>query len=282
MMDKTTIPFKLFPKQPQIQNIYFYMSTIGIRLFLLICLFMLFAGCESITNVASSNSSSSGPWPGSLAITFSSSISYEKALRMVADLGLQPAMDCVISSTMITPAPGKGIVPLRLWQPVGQKDTFIYKHQLLVDRTFPPTDWWDRLNATPGVTSAGFLNPKYGVCKAVTYETPSPSTAIPSPGDAAGIYAHIAFSPQEKYDQALYLINNEGLRLIDPCYEQATLQGQKPSWHPMGQEHTFSATHVFIVATSRGITSSLWLRDLKTLPGILSIEYPFTQKICTN
>lgn len=282
MILKTDGFFKVFSKQSQTQSIHTYMLTFGIRFFFLVCLFMFFVGCEGLTNMTSSDTSMSGTWPSTLAITFSQSISYEKALYIVTNLGLQPAMNCSISSTMITPAPGKGIVPQVLWRPVGQKDTFFHKHQLLVDRASPPTNWWERLHTTPGVTGAGFLDPKDGVCKAVTYETPSPNTATLSPGDAAGIYARIVFNHQEEYDQALYIISNEGLRLIDPCYEQTTLQGQKPSWHPMGQEHTFSATHVFIVATSRGITSSLWLKDLKTLPGILSIEYPFTQKICTN
>ena len=79
--------------------------------------------------------------PGSVAVTFASSISYEQALRLVTNLVLQPAMDCVIGTEMLTP--GSNAEPLPVWQPVGQKDTFMHTHRLLVDPTeFAPDDWW--------------------------------------------------------------------------------------------------------------------------------------------
>src|SRR5260370_28229729 len=132
---------------------------------LLCCILMAFSSCEN-----TANTQSPGPWPSSLAVTFAASISYEHALRLITDLGLQPAMDCAIGSKMLTP--GTNSIPRPQSQPMGQRDSFLHEHRLLVYLASPPFDWFKRLKATPGVRGTGFLAPKDGVCHAVVYGTP--------------------------------------------------------------------------------------------------------------
>jgi len=231
--------------------------------------------CSSCGNVATNPSQSTGPWPGSLAVTFTLPTSYERALRLITDLGLQPAMDCRIGSAMLTP--GSTSTPWPRWQPVGQRETFLHEHHLLVDLASPPADWFMRLKATPGVSTTGFLDPKEGVCRAVVYGTPPPGVAVPLTAVQADTYSRITFThPLDTYDAALYAISNVGLHLVDPCYEQAWLNQKRPTWHPMGQEHLFATAHTLILATRTFVTSSLWQNQLHTLAGVRSIETPYT------
>lgn len=246
--------------------------VLRIRVFLALFVLITLVGCGSTTGTTSTaeqTSGSSAPWPGSLAVTFAPSISYEKALRLVTEIGLQPALDCRIAIQMNT---GKAVVPQQLWEPVGQKDSYFPQRQLLVDTATPPSDWWNRLTTSPGVSRVGFLNPSKYRCKAVTYGTPSAKTPVPLTARVEEQYSRITFNVQENYDEVLYIISNEGLHLADPCYDQAKLQGKKPSWHLMEQEKAFTSTHTLLVATSKGVSSNLWLEHLKALPTIHSIN----------
>ncbi len=241
---------------------------------LLCCVVITFSSCG---NVATTTTQSPAPWPGSLAVTFTLPTSYERALRLITDLGLQPAMDCRIGSEMLTP--GSTSTPWPRWQPVGQRETFLHEHRLLVDLASPPSDWFMRLKATPGVSKTGFLDPKEGVCRAVVYGTPPPGITVPLNAAQAGTYTRITFThPIDNYDAALYATSNVGLRLVDPCYEQALLYEKRATWHPMGQEHMFATAHTLILATSKLVTSSLWQNQLHTLAGVSSIETPYTVK----
>lgn len=173
--------------------------------------------------------------------------------------------------------PGTISVPQSQWQPVGQRDAFIHEHRLLVELASSPPDWFNRLKATPGVQNTGFLDPKDYLCRTIIYGTPPPGVAVPLNATQAGTYARITFSsPLNTYDAALYTVSNLGLRLVDPCYEQALLHRGKPLWHPMGQEQSFTSTPSLIVATSKEVTSSLWKEHLRALPGIVSIASPYT------
>ncbi|MFL5653917.1 MAG: hypothetical protein ACJ8CB_07045, partial [Ktedonobacteraceae bacterium] len=58
--------------------------------------------------------------------------------------------------------------------------------------SLPPSDWFNRLKATPGVSKTGFLDPKDGVCRAVVYGTPPP-----------GAYKYRFFNPKRGYERAL-------------------------------------------------------------------------------
>lgn len=71
-------------------------------------------------------------------VAFAPSVTYARALRLVTDLGLQPAIGCGSD-----------------WQPMGERTTFAEDHHLLVEPGYlvAPDDWWARLAATPGVTA---------------------------------------------------------------------------------------------------------------------------------
>src|SRR5579859_321562 len=237
---------------------------------LLLSVLFAISGCGTVTNP---QTASVGPLPGSPAVTFTASVTYEKALRLLTDLGLQPAFTCAIGSAMITPGSGGVGMPQVLWEPVGQRESYAKNHQLLIMPASPSTDWWNRLQAASEVSKIGFLDPPQYLCdhSALVYGTASANTPLPLAAKEPLQYAHIVFRSQESYDTALFVISDEGLRLADPCYDQAKQKGKKVDWRPMGQEKEFDATHALLVATNKGITSNLWQQHLRTLPSIVSL-----------
>jgi len=204
-------------------------------------------------------------------VTFAPSISYEQALRLVTDLGLQPALECGLAR--LTPGAEQ---PHPQWQPMGQKATFLNDHRLFVTSTYSaPTDWRLRLAAIPGVHIGVFQG---SICQSVVYGTPPPGIAIPLTSAQAGTYARLTFAhPIDTYDAALYTVVNTGLALADFCYEQDTFfKYQQPVWHPVGQAISFARTHTLIVTTTKSVTSSLWLEQLRATQGVLTITSPYT------
>lgn len=194
---------------------------------------------------------------------FTPSVSYDQALRLITDLGLQPAFDCAI------------------WQPMGQKEAFAQDHRLLVAPAYltAPDDWLVRLQHTAGVekvvegylTIAG-INPPAFIPADTVYTCPSEGSAPLNAGEA-GDYLHIRFaSSQTTYDQALSDVVNSGLELVDPCYRQSREQGLSWPWHPMGQEGMFAQHHALIVQTDKQITSSQWRAQLRALPDVTAVE----------
>jgi hypothetical protein len=220
---------------------------------------------SSASGKASSPPSVSGntdlmPYLGPISVTFAPSISYEQALRIVTNLGLQPSLECGI--VQLTP----NVLPSPQWQPVGQKDAFLKNHRLLVQLTaFTPDDVSLRLQATPGVK----IGPhELDTCSAVVYGTPLPGTALPG---AAAAYVHVTFAHSVSYDTALYTISNLGLALADLCYEHEKFDLYRtPTWHPMSQEKSFIHTRTLIVETTH-VTSSLWQQQLHASPGVNTI-----------
>ena len=239
------------------------------KLLLRCCILIAFIGCENTTGTTTNGVTYAGPF----AVAFAPSVSYEQALRLITDLGLQPSLDCVISGSMLTP--GQEASPQPRWQPMGQRDTFLQEHQLrFISTLSSPADWSKRLTAISGVVKVS--SPGVIYCPEVVYGTPPSGVAVPLNASQAGTYARITFAhPVDTYDTALYMVSNLGLQLADYCYEQAT---SKPPWHAVGQEQTFTTTHALTVETSKRITSSLWQDQLHTLPGVVTIESPFTMK----
>jgi hypothetical protein len=245
----------------------------------LCCMLIAFSSCEN--TAGTSKTGTSLPYTGPFSVTFAPSIAYKDALRLITDLGLQPSLECVINVTMLTQGPGPGSDPQSQWQPMGQRDSFIHTHLLRVITTLSsPLDWSKRLETNPGVVKVDYPGVIY--CPAVVYGTPSPEVAVPLNAGQSGDFARITFTrSMNDYDTALYAVSNLGLQLADPCYEHAKSQGTEtltPSWHPMGQEHTFLTTHSLIVETTKAVTSSLWQTQLRTFPGVVSIETPYTVK----
>jgi hypothetical protein len=206
-------------------------------------------------------------------ITFAPSISYNQALRLITDLGLQPSLDCVPGR----PTPGTTEPPKPVWQPVGQKETFLSDHQLQIYPTFSaPLDWRLKLRTTPGVLK---IASQWSYCPHVISGTPPPGVIMPLSSNQAGNYIRITFTTSQTYDAALYAVSDLGLGLANYCYEQAELvadRGPAPSWQLTGEEHQFAKTHVLIVKTRAALTSSLWQTQLRAQPGVISIATPYT------
>ncbi|HEY7348204.1 MAG TPA: hypothetical protein VH599_07760 [Ktedonobacterales bacterium] len=227
-------------------------------LLLLLCGLLTLGTSQSATAAAASI-----PYMHPFFARFTPSVTYEQALRLVTDLGLQPAFDCAI------------------WQPMGQQDAFAKEHRLLIAPAYlmAPDDWFVRLQQTAGVetvvegfpTIAGYTPPTSVPADAV-YTCPSQGTAPLNSGEA-GTFAQISFaSPQTTYDQALFDVSDIGPQLADPCYEQSQLQRFSLPWHPMGQADRFAQSSTLIVQTNKQVTSAQWRYQLRALPNVIAVE----------
>jgi len=184
-------------------------------------------------------------------ITFTSSTSYQQALKMITDLGLQTSLPCAFS-----------------WKPQDAGNSFSTSHNLFVSSTVGAAPLWlYRLQASPNVASAdvqtAFSCPNEPVDQKPSYLPPG----------QVGTYVRVTFSGAN-YDAALNAINNLGFRLTNPCYEQARARGKKPAWSSMGQEAAFAQTSSLLLATTRA-NAATWHSQLQALSGVTKIETPF-------
>lgn len=125
-------------------------------------------------SVGGKGADAEGPPHGPEPVIFAPSISYNQALRLITDMGLQPSLDCPPSAGHYTP--GSTLQPQPVWQPVGQRETFSQNHQLLVSPTFSaPLDWRLRLVKIPGVQ---FGASQVIICPRVIYGTPLPGVSV--------------------------------------------------------------------------------------------------------
>jgi hypothetical protein len=215
-----------------------------------------------------------------ISITFTPSTPYSQALDAITDLGFQPGLLCSIDSRTT-----KEQTEIRLWQPMGQQDTFLHAHYFfIVPSLYTPSDWLHRLQIIPGVLAVKPLGSRFPPCSPsqIAFSTPTPAVAIPLSGVEPTEYARITFTnPLNTYDKAIYTVSNLGLLLSDPCYKEAIVQADnraiqypwdtQPSWHLMDQESKFKANDTLLVETVPLITSSLWQSQLRTLPGIANL-----------
>lgn len=226
-----------------------------------------------------------------ISITFTSSTSYTQALNEVTNLGFHPGMVCSTNIPLSTPG-HQNIV--RLWQPMGQKETFPVEHRLSVlASVYAPSDWTQRLHTTPGVQDVQQMHYPLPPCSSshIAFGTPPSAVTVPLSAAEATMYAHITFtSPLNTYNAALSAVSNLGLLLADPCYERelSTYEqsihypwNSKPSWHSMSQERPFNTTSTLVIETSPMVTSSLWQSQLHALPGVVNIK-TFSTAACSQ
>jgi hypothetical protein len=254
------------------------------------CLVLLVALALALSSCASSSASRrfSPPYMASVLVSFAPSVPYKQALRLVTDLGLQPGIDCGVGGG----APSEQT--RSVWQSMGQRQAYSQTRVLLVVPAQAPDDWWTRLLATPGVLDAQegqpvgpqgsnrltpTVRPTYP-CVVAMVPVPVPAgTPLAMSAAEAGAFARISFaSPLDTYDAALYAISDLGLHLADPCNEQAVGNAPPPAWHPVGEEASFSTSHMLVVQTSLTVTSTLWQSQLKAARGVLSIQVPYTAR----
>jgi hypothetical protein len=229
-------------------------------------------------------------------------MSYTQALRAITDLGLQPTVACgykadVDAGRVIRINTGLG------WQPAGQRDQFEREHRLFVATTpLAASDWSARLEAVPGVlpkiplsmvsqpiyclnadmrSSDVSLTP--GTPAGSTDASPTPSTPLVLTSDQVqdGLYARVVFGSFTDYATALAEVSNLGVRLADPCYEQLQFrlqsQSKEPTWHAMGQEASFAASHALIVAPAPLTTATSWASQLRALTTVSDVAIPYVR-----
>jgi outer membrane protein assembly factor BamB len=181
-------------------------------------------------------------------ITFTSATSYQQALTMITDLGLQTSNACAFS-----------------WKPQSAAQGFPESHDLLVAATVASAPLWlYRLKASPNVSMVNvwtvFSCPMERIGQQPLY----------IPKNQVGTYVRVTFSGGS-YDAALNAINNLSFRLANPCYEQARARGSKPTWSLMDQETSFSQTHTLLLATTDA-NAAAWRSQLQSSPGVTKIE----------
>lgn len=183
-------------------------------------------------------------------ISFTTSTSYAKALRLITDLGLQTYAPC-----------------LDAWQPEGDADGFQNQnHGFLVSSTpVGATNWYNRLQASPAVMSLT-ANPIYS-CPLMRANQQPPFL----PANQAGTYVKVTFSYTTGYDGALNIVNALGFRLANPTYEQQRAQGTQLLWSSMGQEGIFSKTHTLLLATT-SYNAFNWATQLKKTTEVVQVS----------
>ena len=185
------------------------------------------------------------------SVTFASSVSYQQALKIIADLGLKLSLSCP-----------------SLWKPQVNGDIFS-SHSLLVEANVNAAPLWlNRLKATAGVQDAQAV----GVHSCPMERVDDDFSRLHL--QQSGAFVQVTFSPTMSYGAALETISNLWFRVADPCYEQARAQGAKPTWYSQGQATTFAKTHSFILATT-ALNSIHWLDQLHAAAGVMKVDAPF-------
>lgn len=241
------------------------------------CLLML--GCGTNKTNAQNAPTPAFAAPGKSApfsaytVSFAPSVTYAHALRMLTDIGVQPGYVCGVAASQSATSS-----EWPLWSPMGQRDQFMQSHKLAVEPgTLADATWMAYLRSNADVVGVTAANLR--VCAdmniPVGAQPPAGPPAVYLTSEQVGVLRAVTFAPSTGYDTALYQISNLGLRLGDPCLEQALANGQQPAWRPVGQEATFAATHQLLVVSDFA-TSSLWQRQLTQQLDVLTVAAPQT------
>lgn len=239
---------------------------------LLCCLLLLLMACKPSASAALPAPT---PAPQLVVATFTTSTSYEAALLSITDLGLQLSLPC-LGETVIDQ---QGQVrQWGIWRALGQKKDFSQQPDLFVASTpISPPDWFARLQALPNVKQVTLPSGNFScpLSEIGPSKLPLPHGWLPllSAGQA-GTYSVVTFDASTDYPTALGALLNLGLRLADPCYEQAQAQGKSPAWHPMGQERSFAIMRQVLVATTTA-TATVWQDQVRAVPGVTAVETPY-------
>lgn len=185
-------------------------------------------------------------------VHFSDSVSFQQAIRLITDLGLQTTAFCAFQ-----------------WKPMGSETDFANGHLLTIVATVNSSPlWFNRLQTMPGVVSVQAAGPHS--CPMMRYDPHALKFLGP---DAPITYVRATFSGGSGYDAALDAVNNLGFRLANPCYEQARSRGDKPTWNAAGQENTFGSSHTLLIAIT-SYDATTWLSQLKSAAGVTSVDEP--------
>ncbi len=121
-----------------------------------------------------------------------------------------------------------------------------------------------------------YCNPNAG---SSTTPTSGPAVLLSLPSNALpDLYTQVTFAAGVEYAQALYEISNLGLRLADPCYEEALAFRPPPTWpawHPMSQRAPFSGSQRLVVAPGVQVSSTTWTDQLHALTDVRGVTTPY-------
>jgi outer membrane protein assembly factor BamB len=186
-------------------------------------------------------------------VTFAPTLSYQQALEMVTNLGLKTFVQCHAE-----------------WVAGDEHDAFAGEHALLVAATVNSAPLWlGRLKATQGVTD---VQARDGVIPCLAFPPGNGPQYLPP--EQAGAVVLVTFTSAISYATALDSLNALGFRMADSCYEQARAQGQKPTWHPMGEADAFARTHALVLATTQ-YNAVTWAEQVKRVAGFASMDVSY-------
>jgi outer membrane protein assembly factor BamB len=190
----------------------------------------------------------------SASVTFSQATSYQQAIEIVTNLGLQTKLLCTYQ-----------------WANSDTASTFSNSHTLLVQSTVASAPlWMGRLLATSGVESAQSADGTIS-CPFI-----QPTNAPPYLGSQqAGGYVQVAFASTVSYSAALEGIDGLGFRLANPCYEQARANGSKQPCQPRRRTGNYAKSERLVMATTSW-NATTWLDQLPALAGASQITTPYT------
>ena len=190
-------------------------------------------------------------------VTFSQTTTYQQALQILTNLGLQTSLVCTAQWTDSDTS----------------STTFPKSHSLYVQATVASAPLWlIRLQATPGVASAQGVSGFFS-CPA----EPEPTGPRYLSSQQADSYVQVTFTgaTATTYSTVLEAVDGQGFRLADPCYEQSRAAGLKPTWPPMSQAASFAKTGRLVLATTTE-NATTWLEQLRALPGVTQATSPYT------
>jgi outer membrane protein assembly factor BamB len=197
----------------------------------------------------------------SASVDFSSSTTYQQALQIVTNLGLQTKLICTAG-----------------WADSDTATTFSQGHTLIVQSTVASAPlWMVRLLSATGVQNAQSADGPIN-CPAILVTNPPPPSYLSS--QQAGSYIRVTFASSISYADALEGADGLGFRLADPCYEQTRAQGKKPTWHPMSQAAAYAASPGLLLATTTW-NSTTWQSQVRALPGVTAVSVPYTVSAAT-
>lgn len=200
-------------------------------------------------------------------IEFQPGTSYATALRIVTDLGLELAgLPCPNGVVMVAATP----TYWQDWMPLAHTDGFADQPALTVFATpLAPRDWLHAALTAHGVKDV--RTDLASSCPAIFFVTPSAGAPLTLGASQPFVYTRLTFGANASYDVALLAVSNLGLRLADPCHEQALARGQGFAWQPAGQESAYAASHTLMLATSP-VAPSQWRGQARALPGVTDVE----------
>lgn len=199
-------------------------------------------------------------------VAFKPGTMYATALREATDLGLQlSGLPCPNGETNNT--------YWTRWTPIDDATYFLQEPDLTVQPTpLAPADWLTRLHAAPQVLTV--RTDLVTSCPMIGFATPAPGTLLTLGQHPPATYARLTFTSAVSYDAALQAISALGLRLANPCFEQAVAAGAPPPWQPAGQETSFAGTYTLLVAPGPA-ASTQWQSQARAITGVAAEDAPY-------